>query len=150
MQQARSDWQSLDSAVSDMRRQLEPSFQPDTSAPGFPTNTPSGGHCAAAAAIVHVVLGGKLVSARVAGTSHWFNRITAGGVQYDVDLTADQFGFAPYLVAPANELYSGTRERDWSQLNAETLARAELLAERAGFESIKRTIRRALAKYERS
>jgi hypothetical protein len=68
------------------------------------------------------------MSTKLGGVSHWFNRV--GG--YDVDLTGDQFGFPTVQLAPAERLYSGARPRAFGELNAETLLRAQRLAERAG------------------
>lgn len=73
------------------------------------------------------------MSTRVDGTSHWFNRFPdAVGGGLDVDLTADQFGGPPVASSSLGTLYGETKQREWGELNAETLDRASRLASRAG------------------
>jgi hypothetical protein len=117
--------------VGPVRQQLEEGFRPDTAAGGFPVTTPSAGHCAAVSAILGGLLGAGMVSALVDGRSHWFNRIQLASESVDLDLTGDQFGFPPLQVSDAGRLYPGARVRQVADLNAETLRRATLLAERS-------------------
>src|SRR5688500_12788561 len=91
----------------ELRRRLDGAFRPDTASEGFPGTTPSTGHCAAVAAIVHELVGGEMVSTLVQGHSHWINRLDCGGERIDVDLTGDQFGRAPIQVGRPDELYPG-------------------------------------------
>src|SRR5438105_1385155 len=114
--------------IREIRWRVEPHFQPDTAAQGFAGTSPSTGHCAAVATIVHEQLGGDFVSAIVDGASHWFNRFTTSIGTLDIDVTADQFGKRPIEVAEAGKLHVGTRIRVFSELNRETLQRALLLA----------------------
>lgn len=105
------------------------------------------GHCAAVAILVQRHFGGELVSTKVRGQSHWFNRIEG----FDVDLTIDQFEpkkglFAaarlsktpPIIMdyAPAGKLWDETRIRTIAEVDEETMARANLLALRSGFLTI--------------
>ena len=132
-------------AIHEVRRRLEEAFAADTAAPGFPGTVPSTGHCAAVSTIVHEVLGGDLVSAKVAGVSHWFNRLRSNGFDVDVDLTGDQFGFPEVQVATAGKLYAETRVRTFQHLNAETLWRARTLAARSGLHDVAMTIEKSLS-----
>jgi hypothetical protein len=53
-------------------------------------------HCAAAATVVKAVLGGDIVTGRVKGVPHYWNRLPDG---IEVDLTSCQFGgdgFTPF------------------------------------------------------
>jgi len=118
----------------ELRNRLEQAFRPDTAAQGLEGNVPSAGHCAVASVVVQNILGGELASAIVGGISHWFNRIRFGDRVFDIDLTADQFGNGPILIADSNQLYPGTRVRLSQDLTVETLLRAALLARRAGFD----------------
>lgn len=112
-----------------LRHTLEGSFRADTAVPGSPWRGGSDGHCAAVAAVVHELFGGRLASSTVQGVSHWFNLLMLGNEWAFVDLTGDQFGFRPVQVA--KRLYEGTRERAFDELNDETLNRAAVLARRA-------------------
>lgn len=131
--------------LEDLRRQLEGAFRPDTASPGFPGTTPSTGHCAAVAAIAHELLGGEMVSTLVQGHSHWINRIELNGQRIDVDLTGDQFERPPIQIGQPGDLYPGLRVRAPSELTAETLERARLLAERAGLVRVARALTERLA-----
>jgi hypothetical protein len=130
------DQEKLLRELARLREQLEPHFNPDTAAPGFPRTTASAGHCAAVATILAESLQGTLVSARVGGISHWFNRFRVGSpsgdLELDADITGDQFGFQKVRLAEAGQLYEGTRERVPSELDDGTRKRADLLARRAG------------------
>jgi hypothetical protein len=119
-----------------LRKVLEVAFSPETAAPGTPTGggPPSRGHCAAVSAIVWGRFGGEIVSAKVQGQSHWFNRLKINGRQVDVDLTGDQFGLPPVRFGEPGTLCPGTRTRLPRELREETLRRAIRLAERAGLK----------------
>jgi hypothetical protein len=126
----------LRQAATTLRWKLDRAFRPDTAAAGSHGPTASAGHCAAVAYIVREMFRGAYVSASVDGQSHWFNRIETGDGVFDVDLTGDQFGRNAVQVAPSGTLYDGTRERAPSELRSETIARGELLAQRAGLVRI--------------
>ncbi|WP_420127268.1 YunG family protein [Longimicrobium sp.] len=133
--------------LTEFRRTLEPAFGPDTAVSGSAPSPPSTGHCAVVAALTYLREGGELVSTRVEGESHWFNRFPGGvraGGDLDVDLTADQFGGPPVRSGPSGTLYAQTRTRGWAELNAETLQRAERLAARAGLDDLSTKLRSGL------
>jgi hypothetical protein len=119
-----------------LRAVLEPAFSPETASPRTSAagRPPSAGHCAAVAAIVWQRLGGELVSAKVQGESHWFNRLGIGGRVIDVDLTGDQFGLLAVRVGDPGRLHPGTRPRTSAELRDETIRRAIVLARRAGLD----------------
>lgn len=131
---------ALEDTLSFIRAQLQRAFHPDTAAQGFPGTTPSTGHCAAVSAIVHELVGGKLISTTIGGHSHWLNRLTFSSEEFDVDLTGDQFGLPAIQIADADALYPQTRVRDGAELNVETLERTRVLAERAGFLNVAQVI----------
>src|SRR5207245_1002509 len=79
----------LREAASSLRLRLEGVFALDTAVLGAKGDSSSAGHCAAVAAVVQEVLGGRLVSAKVEGESHWFNRLPGVDATHDVDLTGD-------------------------------------------------------------
>lgn len=124
---------ALRQSLTSFRDRLEEAFRPDSAAQGFPGVSPSTGHCAAVAVIVHELVGGDIISTLVDGTSHWLNRLNAGGRCMDVDLTGDQFSRPRVQVKEAGKLYPETRIRTQAELTEETLERARLLATRAGF-----------------
>lgn len=95
---------------------------------------PSHGQCAATAIVIQRLLGGLLVSTTVNGTSHWLNRVPVGASCYDIDLTGDQFGFAPVQVGSVGGLYPNTRVRLTSEVHEETLGRAQELERNSGFK----------------
>ena len=132
-----------------LRAQLDAAFAPDTAAPGFRGTTPSTGHCAAASVIINEELGGKFLSATVDGVSHWFNRIRAGDNEVDIDITGDQFGFAPLQVTAKGRLYAGSRQRAQAEITVETLDRALRLAERAGLARVAAALERRVAEARR-
>lgn len=113
-----------------IRAGLNAVFSDDTALAGSARSTPSAGHCAAVADIIFRQFGGELMSAKVNGESHWFNRIQLDGEIADVDLTGDQFGRSSVQVGPAGGLYLGTRVRTEEELNEETLQRAAILENR--------------------
>jgi hypothetical protein len=126
----------LEQTLADLRAQLERAFSPDTAAPGFAGHAQSTGHCAAVSVIVSNLLGAAMVSTKIHGQSHWFNRIAIGAERYDIDLTGDQYGFPPVQYAHAEKLYPATKVRSREEVNAETLQRAKLLAMRAGLTAV--------------
>jgi hypothetical protein len=136
-----SSTESLQDKLTELRRRLEKAFAPDTAAPGYDGRTASTGHCAAVAIIIHVLLGADLISTVINGRSHWLNRIRAGGCLLDVDVTGDQLGAPPIQVRIAGQLYADVRARNRGELTDETLARAQLLAHRAGLAEAERAIR---------
>lgn len=115
-----------------LRRRLEVAYRPDTAAPGFSGSTASTGQCAATSVITRQILGGEMVSAKVEGVSHWFNRFRVNDAFFDADITGDQFGRPVLQIAREGDLYAETQLRSPEHLNAETLRRARLLADRAG------------------
>jgi hypothetical protein len=129
------------SNIHDVRRVLAAAFAMDTAYPGTPglgsaTCPPSAGHCAVAAAILQHLHGGDLVSTTVDGVSHWHNRLVVDGVVRDVDVTGDQFGRSPVQIGVPGDLYPQGVVEASEALKPETLARAALLADRAGFRTI--------------
>ena len=133
-----------------LRRRLESAYGPDTAAPGFVGNTPSTGQCAATSVIARELLGGEMVSAKVQGLSHWYNRFRVRDAFVDADITGDQFGLPILQVAAQGQLYADTRVRPREHLNAETLRRARLLAERAGATDIVDSVDAVLSSRQRS
>ncbi len=129
------DARSIADFLRQLRARLEVAFSPETAAPGFKPSTPSAGHCALVAMIVQQCLGGQLVSAKVGGISHWYNRLVAREGAVEIDLTGDQFGF-PAIQVSLSELYPQSRARESSDLLAETLTRARKFAENAGLPDI--------------
>jgi hypothetical protein len=115
----------------ELRKRLDRAFRADTAVFSVDGTTPSAGQCVAVSIVVQAIFGGELVSAIVSGTSHWFNRIRLGPDIFDIDLTADQFGTNPILIAQINCLYAGSRVRRAADLKVTTLVRAALLAKRA-------------------
>lgn len=126
----------LQSQAESIRAKLEQAFGPETALPGSIRPILSAGQCAAAAAIVFDTLGGLLVSATVENESHWFNRIAIDDAIFDLDITGDQFGRATIQIAPQGTLYEGTRVRQLSELNSETVERTKTLAKKAGFHEL--------------
>lgn len=114
-----------------VRDRLDQVFQLDTAAPGTDHELPSAGHCAAVALILCEMFGGQLMSTKVNGQSHWFNRLSDFGI--DVDITGDQFGSPKIQISPIGWLYRDARERQFEEANPETLYRAGKLAKRAGY-----------------
>ncbi len=132
--------EALEDGAQSIRGHLEGAFAGDTAVPGTISSVPSAGHCAVVALIVQAALGGDIASTQHRGESHWFNRfVTARGV-VDVDLTGDQFGYAPVRVAPAGELFPDTRVRGMTDSRDETIERAITLATRAGLNDAVRAL----------
>lgn len=124
-----------------LRERLDGAFARDTAAPGFSGTTNSTGHCAAVSLILNAAMGADFVSATVSGTSHWFNRFRLDSGNFDADVTGDQFGYPTVQVVQADRLYPGARVRSINEVNAETLARAETLAKRAGLLTVAASLR---------
>lgn len=115
---------------------LSPYFAPDTAdegtSPALVAVDQCAGHCAVAAIILQGHFGGKLVSNRVSGYSHWFNRLEVQGLEVDVDITGAQFSLPLIQAGPADSLYEGTANiRAPDDISPETANRALLLATRA-------------------
>lgn len=82
---------------------------------------PSAGHCAVVAVLVRNIFGGDMVSTKIDGKSHWYNRLPDG--MY-IDLTGDQFGRPDIQAAKYAPLYPDTVFRKESDVNEETRLRA--------------------------
>lgn len=134
----------------ELRAKLEPHFSAETSNDSTNYKGGSHGHCAVVAYIVNRLFGGAFVSTKVylsnedKEVSHWFNRVSIGGIEIDVDLTADQFGWNNLSFAFKDQLWSfctsmmtygmsctDNKVRNRSELNEETIKRAELLLKKA-------------------
>jgi hypothetical protein len=124
--------EALEDVVRGVRGRLEAAFAEDTALPGTNPSRPSSGHCAAVALIVNAALGGEIASTMHQGESHWFNRVATLRGAVDVDLTGDQFGFAPVRIAPIGGLFPEARVRRAVDVRDETIERAVTLATRAG------------------
>ncbi len=133
-----------------LRQRLQSAYRPDTAAPGFVGTTPSTGQCAATSVIARESLGGEMVSAKVHGQSHWFNRFRVKDTWVDADITGDQFGLPVLQSAPQGQLYADTRVRPQEHLNEETLRRARLLAQRAGALDIVAAVDAVLTSHRQS
>src|SRR6266581_2299338 len=116
-----SELEKLEHTFVELRARLERAFGPDTAAPGFAGDAPSTGQCAVVSVVVSKLLGAAMVSTKIHGQSHWFNRIGVGAEQYDFDLTGDQYGFPAVRYTHADKLYTRTRVRSHQDVNAETL-----------------------------
>lgn len=115
--------------LADLRRMLEHNWDQATIQPEKEYNPlwPSRGQCASTAVMIWLMWGGKLVSTRFNGQSHWFNRLEWEGVEYDVDLTGDQFGFEAIQILPAGKLYDEVRQRTITEADRDTISRACIL-----------------------
>ena len=124
--------ETLTATLKVLRRQIQVAFLADTAAPGsgWVDTMPSTGHCAIVAMLMRRMFGGEFVSAMPGGISHWFNRIELLGTSIDIDITGDQFGRPRVQVAPAGELYTGTRGRLEAHINEDTIRRFELFSSR--------------------
>ena len=115
-----------------LRGELERAFAYDTSfdPSRWTLENPASGHCAAVSYLIWQRFGGNMVSAKVHGESHWFNRIYySASIDADVDLTGDQFGLPPFQIS-ARELYPDSRVRHSCEVNVETRLRTKMLASR--------------------
>ena len=111
-----------------LRENLESVFSYDTAMPGAVSGTPSSGHCAVVALIIAKTLKAEIRSAIVNGESRWYNSFYSEDGNFEVDLTGDQFGFAPVQISQhGGQLYSKSRNRLYSDANSETQVRAEKL-----------------------
>ncbi len=86
---------------------------------------PTKGHCAIVAAIIQIFFGGDLVSIKIEGHSHWFNRID--GCYYD--FTRDQYPGKSILVNQSLSIedWSMCRTRSIQEFNLDTMKRFALL-----------------------
>lgn len=109
-----------------LRSVLDNLFTPETASPGTTSKIPSAGHCAVVSLLIRSLFEGDLVSAKVAGVSHWYNCIREG---LYVDLTGDQFGF-PKIQISNNPIYPGTRKRDLAEVSTETHLRYSTLRDK--------------------
>lgn len=110
-----------------LRELLELHFSAETSFSGVKSKIPSTGHCAVVALIIYFAFNALIVSTKINGVSHWFNRLRINGSDYDFDLTGDQFGFEPFKIDLANSLYNDTRIRCIDEVDMHTFNRAFLL-----------------------
>jgi hypothetical protein len=79
----------LGATLARFRKLYNRAFSAETSWDGqFNPERPSAGHCALVALDIFLCLGGEMISCKVDGISHWYNRVN--GVYLDV--TGDQFG----------------------------------------------------------
>jgi hypothetical protein len=140
--------EALEDVARGIRGRLEPAFSAETAVPGTTSSVPSAGHCAAVALIVHAALGGDIASTVYRGESHWFNRVVTERGVVDVDLTGDQFGFAPMRLAAAGSLFADTRVRRMADARNETIERAITLATRAELSDAVSALRAELARRE--
>lgn len=53
-----------------------------------------------ASLVVQEIYGGHIRTSDVKRTPHYWNRIPVGPRAFEVDLTADQFGFDPVVISP--------------------------------------------------
>lgn len=138
---------SLEDRVKRIRALMEGAFSPDTAFTHAASKAGSGGQCAPAALILNRMLGGSLVSARVRGESHWFNRIKYRNRWFDVDITGDQYGFSSVRVSNAGALYDGTKVRLLREVQPETWQRTAVLAARAkiGLKQSRFSVRSSLS-----
>ena len=130
-----------------IRSRLEGAFSHETAMPGSQCEQPSAsGHCAATAIVVQEEMGGELVSTVHAKQSHWFNRFTDEyGQEVDADITGDQFGGPRVQVGRADSLYPlPAKRRTITDVEQETLKRAELLARRAGLYEVAEALRQRI------
>lgn len=127
---------SIISRLVRLREMLDGAWAADTASPGtqWRDYLPSEGHCAVVALIIYQKFGGELLSTRVDGSSHWYNRIRdESGAWMEVDLTADQFdgpSFQFSRTPPCQPLYAQYRVRPLSDANDETIVRSDLLLSR--------------------
>jgi len=136
---------TLKQRLVEFRLQLAVAFSGETALPGARDDRTSAGQCAVAALVLRARFGGDLVSASHWGVSHWFNRVrTEDGELYDVDVTGDQFGFAPIRVAMGGTLFPRTIVRREDDVLDETWARAIRLATRAGLAELIPALGRAV------
>jgi hypothetical protein len=138
--------EALEDVARGVRGRLDAAFAGDTAVPGTRSGVPSAGHCAAVALIVHAALGGDIASTQHRGESHWFNRFVTERGFVDVDLTGDQFGYAPVRVAAAGALFPDTRMRQMTDARDETIERAITLAARAGLTDAVRSLQAEISR----
>jgi hypothetical protein len=113
----------------ELRADLDDAFSADTAASAAQWNGGSVGHCAVVAMVVDDVVHARFASALVREQSHWFNKVETDDGWFYADLTADQFGMEPVIVA-ADSPHDGTRARDSADISRETWARYHRLRSR--------------------
>ena len=128
-----------------IRRTLEKHFSLET-AYGNPSHLGprSTGQCGVVSVIVAEMTGARIAQTYVGGDSHLFNRVTIEGHTFDVDLTADQFGYQSVLFKQAGSLWQPVTSISHSDIPYEMIRRAALLAERAGFDCVQQSLEERL------
>ena len=126
----RHDLDTAFNLANKFRKMIENHFSQETALPGTNHVRPSSGQCAVASILFARLTGADCLSTEIDGISHWFNRLNINGVNYDIDITADQFGFNPVRIALEGELYPFYKRRNADEINTETLDRALKLAEK--------------------
>lgn len=121
--------EQLAKRLEELRSRLDRVFAKDTAAPDS-TGHGSAGHCAVVAVMLQDMLGGELVSTRISGLSHWFNRLVNNAVWIDVDITGDQFYGPAVRIGDPGEVWNETRSRSRFEVNRDTLRRYALLSAR--------------------
>ena len=89
--------------------------------------SPLEGHCAAMACMIQGMFGGDIVTGRIDGTSHYWNRLPDG---QEVDLTSCQFGgdgFTPFK--------KGRKVKRGETINPRFILFAQLVKEKLGEDS---------------
>jgi hypothetical protein len=106
-----------------LRDALEQVWTAETSADpvNWSANNPAWGQCAVTALILQDLFGGDLIRCKVAGISHYWNRLPSGE---EIDLTRDQFR------EPAESTPAETRTRGFVLSFPDTVKRYELLRAR--------------------
>ena len=126
---------------------MEPHFCEETAQPGsWMSQLPSSGHCTVASMVIFIYLGARcdFVSTKIGGQSHWWIRCSDEYAGAEIDVTADQFGEPPVLVAVSPEgLRPGSevRVRNVIEIDLATKDRFLLLVSRmtdVDFEDAKR------------
>lgn len=118
-------YKELEMELKDIRSILDQCFSLETALSSTLSDVPSAGHCAIVACILEGMLSCQIVSGIVNDQSHWFNVITIEGVEYQFDLTGDQFGRPAIQISePYKPLYETLlRIRTMDELQPETLKR---------------------------
>jgi hypothetical protein len=129
------------------RALIEPHFSEETAQPGsWMSQLPSSGHCVLASMFVFIYLGARcsFVSTEIGGQSHWWIKCHDEYAGAEIDITADQFGEPPILVAVGGEGLrpdSQVKIRSVVEIDKETKERFILLMSRVteiDFEEAKR------------
>lgn len=131
-----NDATNLKEKLGFFREAFEKAWCDETALPGSLSDAISCGQCASTSIVLQQFLGGELVSTKVDGISHWFNRIKYTK-EYDVDITGDQFGRPAIQIAAPGLLYPSSRIRHEYEINSETIARARILFRKLNGKGIK-------------